>query len=308
MKYHEIRISFNDEEYFIEPRGNNHFNIYYTVMFYSENGSTLNFGSTYRSSLRYHILPSTEIKKIYFKNLTFKDYDGYAIKTHLLYFGANTEKNDIQIEFENCTFVDIYVTFKNCTFTNIDQFLFVEDKRNPKINNNNNLIYFENCYFDNYRFLGVVQYGDITFNHCYLKEGQGFNEYPSTFIYTTSNLSSIKVINSIFEDNNIIHYKPLFSLNESSLKIMNTKFKNCHTAYGYLFYLRTSITTAKYKQNLIIDNCDFNDVSALIDGNNNNILIINSKFQNIDSKSTLPILNSKYSLLTVSNVEFKNVM
>jgi len=138
MKYREIRIVFDDEEYFIDPRGQNHFNIYYTLIFYTEKGSILNYSLSYNTSFRFHFLPESEsdIKRLYFKNLTFKDFDGHAWETHLLFFSVDTDKNDFYIEFDNCTFINItgillhmevtfkqlqyetpQVLFKNCTFT-----------------------------------------------------------------------------------------------------------------------------------------------------------------------------------------------
>jgi len=136
MKYREIRIVLDDEEYFVEPRGRNHFNIYYTLIFYTEKGSILNYGSTYTSSFRFHFLPESDIKKLYFKNLTFRDFDGHAWLTHLIYLSVDTDKNDFYVEFDNCTFINItgyllhmevtfkqfqyetpQVLFKNCTFT-----------------------------------------------------------------------------------------------------------------------------------------------------------------------------------------------
>jgi len=52
----------------------------------------------------------------------------------------------------------------------------------------------------------------------YFKGGEGFNEYQCSFLHTTSNQSKIKIINSTFEDNNMVLYKPFFSINESYLK------------------------------------------------------------------------------------------
>jgi len=46
-------------------------------------------------------------------------------------------------------------------------------------------------------------------------------------------------------------------------RIINTKFKNCHTPYGYLINTKTSTTTAKNNWNIIIENCDFNGIKFI---------------------------------------------
>jgi len=140
MDYHEIRLLFNDEEdYFLECLGHNHFNVYNDLMFLSEKGAVLNYGSDYKSSMKFHILPGkgSDMKEIYFKNLTFMDLDGHSMKYHLFHFSVISDKNDYYIEFENCTFINItgyliqmeitykyvvydntpQVVFKNCTFS-----------------------------------------------------------------------------------------------------------------------------------------------------------------------------------------------
>jgi len=99
--------------------------------------------------------------------------------------------------------------------------------------------------------MGLVQYGNIEFDNCklffllyyiyiyiyniiilnnnylliiiyikkgYFKGGEGFDEYQCSFFQATSNQSKIKIMNSTFEDNNMILYKPFFSISESYLK------------------------------------------------------------------------------------------
>jgi len=136
MKYDEIRIVFNEKKYDIAPYGRNHFNIDKTLIFYSNKGSTLDFGDTNLSTLRFHFLPGTENQKLLFKNLTFINYRGLTeIYDHLLTFSVNDDKNNFSVEFENCTFIDIdgyllnievtykqpvkedpQLLFKNCSF------------------------------------------------------------------------------------------------------------------------------------------------------------------------------------------------
>jgi len=131
MKYREYRILFDDdEEYFLECLGQNHFNVYYTLMFLSEKGSILNFGTDYIGSMKFHLLPGTDMKKVYFKNLTFKDFDGHNMKHQLFHFSLSSDKNDVYIEFENCTFINITgyslqmeVTYKNIIY-DTPQFVF----------------------------------------------------------------------------------------------------------------------------------------------------------------------------------------
>ncbi|OUM65971.1 hypothetical protein PIROE2DRAFT_6961 [Piromyces sp. E2] len=280
-KYQDIRVIFDEEKYNISPYGRNHFTIYKSLILYSEKGSVLDFGDSPQSSLRFHFVVEEKNQKLIFKNLTFKNYRGITeITDHLITFSVVKDKNNIYIEFENCNFIDIYgyllnvditfkqsvtdspqVLFKNCSFLNTHMLLNIRDKRIPKINSISFFVKYENCYFENFSIIGDVSHGIITYDNCHFTKGNGLYRYPCTFINAQSNQSKIKIINSIIEDINLITNKPFFIINESSLQLINTKFKNCHTPYGFLISSKVSNKLTKENVDIMIDNCEFDGIS-----------------------------------------------
>ncbi|OUM65973.1 hypothetical protein PIROE2DRAFT_6963 [Piromyces sp. E2] len=231
LKYREIRVIFdNEKKYNISPYGQNHFNIYYSLILYSEKGSVLDFGDSPSSSLRFHFLNDEENQKLIFKNLTFKNYRGITeIKDHLINFSVGKDKNDISVEFENCNFIDINgyllnieITVKQ-SVTDSPQVLFknslnLVDGRVPRINADSFLVKYENCTFENVSSVAIAHYGVVIYDNCHFIRGNGFYEFPSSLICAPSYLSKVTIMNSVIEDTNLTTNKPFFIISEATLR------------------------------------------------------------------------------------------
>ncbi|OUM59253.1 hypothetical protein PIROE2DRAFT_15246, partial [Piromyces sp. E2] len=265
----DVNILFKDSYYKIPPYGRNKFQIFNDLILYSENGTVFDFQMAEESTLYFEFNSGVIDKKIVFRNITFYNFDGYSP-----------------------------------TISSAIHIMSYSEKTNRYT------VEFDNyCYFKNIKSLVKLEFGNIIFDNCYFSNIYGDNKYVGAFIYSHKNFGSkIKFFDSTLE-NNIIEYNiPLFYLYESSLSIVNIKFINCQTYYGYILTFRTLTHNSNNQFNITIENCEFNNISSLIEGKNNIITIKNSNFSNINSASSIPvIMNAQYSDVFISNSNFKNI-
>ncbi|OUM60770.1 hypothetical protein PIROE2DRAFT_13408 [Piromyces sp. E2] len=134
------------------------------------------------------------------------------------------------------------------------------------------VINFDNCYFENVKSFGELGFGNVIVNNSYFTKFSSLSDKNYAILYSSSYGNKIKFFNSTFENIKINYDKPLFHV------------------------FRTSLDS------------EFNDISTLIYGEYNKLDIINSKFHNLISRSSIPlILDSIYSDIYITNTEFYNI-
>ncbi|ORX57678.1 hypothetical protein BCR36DRAFT_459391 [Piromyces finnis] len=150
------------------------------------------------------------------------------------------------------------------------------------------------------------QASSITLDNCYFsKLGKAIAFNYDVVLYTSINTNNhLKISNSVFEDINIESKTPMINSDGLVLEIYNTTYRNCHSNAGYLF----NIMNHNEKGYITIDNSIFQDTATLIHGNSINCNILNSQFNNIEIKNSMPaISDSKYSKFTISDTKFYNL-
>jgi len=104
----EIKLILNDKYYYVSNASNNKFNIYKTLIFYSEKGTTFDFQHHYSTGFIFNLQLLKNNIKIVFQNITFYDYYDINLNNSLMFFEIPFENNHYEIEFYNCTFKNIY--------------------------------------------------------------------------------------------------------------------------------------------------------------------------------------------------------
>ncbi|ORX76880.1 hypothetical protein BCR32DRAFT_270994 [Anaeromyces robustus] len=325
INYEKVTLNFNEEIYKIPCTGRNHFNVYNTVIYYSENGTIFDFQELDTSSLYFHFGKNVDNKKLIFKNITFFNYDVNKLyhETYMMFFDYECNY-EVTIEFENCVFRDSInslfhiryqcrkaiqsspqVIFKNCKFMNLDRILYMFHADQSEASYNCFNIYFKDCFFKNIKLIGYLNNGNSIFENCYFSGLIGDNRYQSSFLHSHTSGDKITLINSTFEDNYVQFYKPLFYLKDVSLVIKNTFFKNCISSYGYLIYSKSKSFSKSY---ITVEDSEFENISSLIDGEYNNITVKNTLIHQILNKISVPaFLNSIYSNVLFSNTIFQQI-
>ncbi|OUM58115.1 hypothetical protein PIROE2DRAFT_16696 [Piromyces sp. E2] len=321
--YEEIKIILEDEYYYIPHKGRNIFNIQSNVIFYSEKGSVFDFQNTDKGEISFLFNSQAQDKKLIFKNITFCNYYNIEKMAYLLYFKISLAYDNYRIEFDNCTFKnnrglilnfshtciksiqsEPQVYFNNCTFINLDKVFaayheedYYDTVKSPKCF----FSYYKNCYFENIKYIGKNQCGSVTFDDCYFRNIYGNEQYECLFVYSISHGNEIKMVNSRIEDIDIKINQYLFYLSNTYLELSNTTFKNCHSNNGYLIYSKSTRINELIQLNV--------NESVFEDGHFLNVSIKNSKFHDIKSKSSIPLLiDSHNSNLFFDNVEINNII
>ncbi|ORX40393.1 hypothetical protein BCR36DRAFT_364685 [Piromyces finnis] len=275
LRSYNVQILLIDDYYKLPQHGRNLFNIQNNLTFHSENGTIFDFQSTETTNLYLNIIAGAVDKKITFRNITFYNYDGFTTELSAATHFTTTDKtNRYTVEFDNCTF-----------------------KNNKKITF--------------YTHVSLkLEFGNVTFDHCNFTNIYGDSEYGGSIVYSDKNYGNKLVfVDSIF-NNNIVNYNiPLFNLYESSLSIINTKFLNCLSYYGYIVSFRT-LSNSSYSQfKVTIEDSEFSNINSLMEGKNNIISIKNTKFSNITSISSIPvIMNALYSNVSIVDSVFSNIV
>ncbi|ORX81129.1 hypothetical protein BCR32DRAFT_293444 [Anaeromyces robustus] len=263
------------------------------------------------------------------ENLIFKNYSvfGGMISGAAVFYIASNSINNFYI-FKNCTFInithnifngdircgkqDIYepnILISNCKFYNNTEKLF-------RFNGNPNYSYtdmnkclkikIKDSYFDNNRGLFSLQNTYTTIDNCYFTKIQKNLEEKTkgALFHSESKYEYLSIINSKFENIDIIDNIGLIYGEGLSLEIKNTTFDNCYSNSGFLFDIYKHYDDKK----ITIENTTFSKTSSLFQGDSCKYNITNSTFENINIKNSNPFLsNSKYSFFSISDTIFKNI-
>ncbi|ORX55897.1 hypothetical protein BCR36DRAFT_235212, partial [Piromyces finnis] len=182
-----VRIIFNTDIFRIPITGKNHFNIYNanTLIFYSENGTTFDFRNSVQSSFTFHL--NTNQVNVVFQNITFTNFGNYELKSIEMFFLNFKDYSDnYTIEFDNCIFKDSIGTilqsnikctkhiqttpqliFNKCKFSALDQILEVVHEKDDSFKKSYECfsILFKDCFFENLKFIGEVDFANLEFNN-----------------------------------------------------------------------------------------------------------------------------------------------
>ncbi|ORX55892.1 hypothetical protein BCR36DRAFT_346255 [Piromyces finnis] len=186
-KVGSIRAVFNDETYYIPQNGQNHFTLSHSLTFYSKNGATFNYQTSYISNFVFHFQTDKNIK-IVFENIKFTNFFSSQYKnSNMLIIDPSDDSNNFSVEFKNCTFTDTYnsvvqlnvqciknnqsspqISFNNCKFINLEQIIDSRDFYSTKVFQSYDCFntHFKECYFENNKYIGDSSYGNVVFENC----------------------------------------------------------------------------------------------------------------------------------------------
>ncbi|ORX47896.1 hypothetical protein BCR36DRAFT_294501 [Piromyces finnis] len=307
----DVNVIVNDGTYKIPTEGKNHIQVYNTLVFNGKKNSIFDFQYSMKSQFYVHFSAgggNTE-KKLIFNNITFYNFNNFGNdNSNIMSFETENTSDRYTAEFNNCTFLNNKGINANVKVSCIFQIYHYNSYYNlvnvPDCFN----IQFKDCHFESNRMIGELYNGRVTFDNCYFTNIYGDKIYPNSFIYSSALNNSIDFINSKLIDNIVQLNKPFFSVFRTSLRIENTIFKNCHSYGSYLFEIRSNALNIEDAPSLIINNSTFNDISTLVEGDRNVLYIKNSRFHNITSLASMPIiLNSYISEIFIENTEFKDI-
>ncbi|KAL6625859.1 hypothetical protein U3516DRAFT_794237 [Neocallimastix sp. 'constans'] len=185
--------------------------------------------------------------------------------------------------------------------------------------NNCYYLIFKNCHFENIKYIGNIGNGNIEFNNCTFKNIIGSEDFYSSIIYSICYGNSVKLLNSIIEDNDIQFNQPYFYLYDTSLESSNSVILNSryslitisNTDFKYITSLKSELFNEESSYSFF--NVTFSDIitnsKSLIRISNNSCEIENSQFHNImgSGESSLIIFNSndsKKNNFTINNSHF----
>ncbi|ORY72859.1 hypothetical protein LY90DRAFT_636981, partial [Neocallimastix californiae] len=328
----DVNVNLFNENYNIDCNGKNHLYLHNSLTFNGKNNTKINFQSSDKGSFKIHFSAGSYNKKLIFNNINFYNYDGTYVENSGIVVGETEEKIDqYTIEFNNCEFYDIkamiinikitclkktqslpQVIFNNCKFKNLNevfQAYHFESFRNSINQEHCFSMEYRNCYFENIKTIGELYYGDLAIYDSYITNIYGSEEFTCSFIHSSAYNNKITIKNTKIIDNFVTLNKPFFVLLGSFLELENSIFKNCYSYSNYLMQFFGRDWTSLDNPNMIISNTEFNNINTLVEGVCNSIKITDSKFHNITSRSSTPIIfNSSTSTIHAENTEFSNII
>ncbi|KAL6588586.1 hypothetical protein U3516DRAFT_862780, partial [Neocallimastix sp. 'constans'] len=296
----------------------------------NENITTLDYGYDRRGQIRFNY-SSNKFETVRLENLRFQHYSTnheFIQGAQIIYIFSTTNK--FRFDMENCIFSDnlyrliqydiistsqsqsyIQSSISNCTFKNNQERLFRIAHNENKINEANDdynklIIKMNNCTFINNKSLFYPESSSLYFENCYFNNIEKDSDANTQIVlYYSTKLSKLLSFKNCFFENIKIQSKiPLIDCKGLILEIENTKFSNCYSNYGYLFYI--------YNQNqneyIKINNSTFTNTSSIFHGDFLRYEISNSIYENIGEKNSIPAFSdSKYSSFNIINTTFRNI-
>ncbi|ORX77656.1 hypothetical protein BCR32DRAFT_295479 [Anaeromyces robustus] len=294
----------------------------------NKNGTIFDFKGDHRGRVCFNFI-KTENVAVKVENLILQNFSTQGVYIEKEIIKVIAGKNDLQVIFNNCVFrnndyhiiqYDIHTNngeifpitqfiFNECDFyNNKERLIFVyqhSDIRDYRSINMN----VTKCNFINNRGLFFTFDSYLTIDDCYFSDVDRDSDLSFENVFYYSPIPSISkavldIKNSKFENINVKSELPLITANNLILKIENTSFKNCYSAYGYLFNIFYKFSIP----HININNSTFTETSALFRGKALKLMISDTNFYNITINKYIPLLSdAKYSSVVVVNSKFDKI-